>query len=174
MARYDKNIAEKIAEIYGMGTGTIEEICEEFHISKSTFYEWQKSKLHFSDAIERYKIIRLNNMGRMALKGMETLLTKTEFTEETLLYETQYDKKKQKDVQKIVGIKRVTKTVMPNARIVEFVATNRMPGEWKNTSKIDVTSGGNQLGFGMFLQQTKTKQEIDEAEVYTPDHREQS
>jgi len=177
--KYSVKLGNEIAEIYGMGRATVEEICKQFLISHDTFFSWKKKFPEFSDTIAHYEFIRRQNIGAMALNGLAILLEKHEYTEEKTIYETYMDGGAQKT--RVVGIQRTKKFTLPNARMVEYALNNIKPDEYKNASHIDHTSKGESLGFGTFLQQTKPKDsgnhtpphkvDIEEEETYVPDHR---
>lgn len=182
MAKYSNKLALEIAEIYGMGKATIEEICTRFDITKTTFFDWIKKKPYFSDSIELYKEQRRQNIGDMALNALELLLTKHEYTEEKIEYETYVDPVTKAEKQKVVSVSRTKKFIMPNQAMTKFALINAKKDEWKDSSHIDHTTKGESMGFGSFLQQTKPLTDddksvkplidVEEMEVYVPDHRE--
>lgn len=53
MAKYNKKIVEKIANLIREDSYPIAEICEKVNISKETYYDWLKTKPDFSDAIKK-------------------------------------------------------------------------------------------------------------------------
>lgn len=182
MAKYNKKFGLMIAEVYGLGTMGVEEMCTHFQISKETFYAWKRTKPEFSDAIDHFHSIRMENFGQMALSGLALLLSKHEYTEEKIDYVTVKDPNSASGSKQIVkGLSRTKKFIMPNPKMIEMTLNNRLPMYWKTSSKIDVTSNGETLGFGNFLMGTKPamvkktegeEPEGEQEETYSPTHRE--
>nr|GFB36020.1 hypothetical protein [Tanacetum cinerariifolium] len=182
--KYTAAMGLQMAEIYGMGRAKVEEICKQFEISTATFFQWQIDFPEFSDAISHFKNARRENIGDMALNGLELLLTKHEFEEVQTEYETYIDPVTKQEKAKVIGIKKTKKFVMPSQAMVKFALINVKDKEWKDSSHIDHTSGGEALGFSTFLMQTKAKLEkpaeegkpeeakVENVDYYVPTHRE--
>lgn len=156
MAKYNKAIVDKMAELYETGNYGIKEICEAVGITKETWYDWKEKKPYFSDLLERAHARRLENLGQLALSGMAVLLTKHEYEEVTTEYINGPG-----DKPKIKSRKVVKKFVMPNERMIEFVATNRMAQEWKHRNNVDHTNNGDSFNFSNFLMDNNTVPDED-------------
>lgn len=55
MAKYNKKIVERIADLIREDSYTIAELCEKVNISKDTYYRWLAQKTDFSDTIKKAK-----------------------------------------------------------------------------------------------------------------------
>ena len=133
MAKYNKAIVEKIADLIRGDSYTIAEICEKVNISKDTYYRWLAQKADFSDAIKKAEedfnsliIVEAKRSLIKLIKGY-TVQEKKTVTADT--------GKKDDDGKPIVRVKEhavVDKHYQPNTAAVIFALTNRDPANWKN------------------------------------------
>jgi len=133
MAKYNKTIVEKIADLIRGDSYTIAEICEKVNISKDTYYRWLAQKADFSDAIKKAEedfnsliIVEAKRSLIKLIKGY-TVQEKKTVTADT--------GKKDDDGKPIVRVKEhavVDKHYQPNTAAVIFALTNRDPANWKN------------------------------------------
>jgi transposase-like protein len=132
--KYNKSIAKIISDQLATGKQSIEAICEAAGITRNTFYVWQKKYPEFTELLAEANKSRLAAFGEMALSGLAISLTKHEYTEITTEYYTN-----KKGIQAIRTQKVVNKFIMPNAGLIQYVLNNRLPDQWKNTSRISFT-----------------------------------
>jgi len=52
MAKYSKELVEKIVRLIEEDVYTVTDICRLLHISRKTFYTWNESKPGFAEAVE--------------------------------------------------------------------------------------------------------------------------
>lgn len=133
MAKYNKTIVEKIADLIRGDSYTIAEICEKVNISKDTYYRWLAQKPDFSDAIKKAEedfnsliIVEAKRSLIKLIKGY-TVQEKKTVTADT--------GKKDDEGKPIVRVKEhsvVDKHYQPNTAAVIFALTNRDPANWKN------------------------------------------
>lgn len=133
MAKYNKTIVEKIADLIRGDSYTIAEICEKVNISKDTYYRWLAQKADFSDAIKKAEddfnsliVVEAKRSLVKLIKGY-TVQEKKTVTADT--------GKKDDDGKPIVRVKEhavVDKHYQPNTAAVIFALTNRDPANWKN------------------------------------------
>ncbi len=133
MAKYNKTIVGKIADLIREDSYTIAEICEKVNISKDTYYRWLAHKADFSDAIKKAEddfnsliIVEAKRSLIKLIKGY-TVQEKKTVTADT--------GKKDDDGKPIVRVKEhavVDKHYQPNTAAVIFALTNRDPANWKN------------------------------------------
>lgn len=133
MAKYNKKIVEKIADLIREDSYTIAEICEKVNISKDTYYEWLKTKPDFSDTIKKAEddfnsliVVEAKRSLVKLIKGY-TVQEKKTVTADT--------GKKDDEGKPIVRVKEHTvsdKHYQPNTAAVIFALTNRDPDHWKN------------------------------------------
>jgi len=53
MTKYSPEIVKKICGMLEKDSYTVEEVCANVGIDKATFYDWQKNKSDFSEAIKK-------------------------------------------------------------------------------------------------------------------------
>lgn len=133
MAKYNKKIVDKIADLIREDSYTIAEICEKVNISKDTYYDWLKTKSDFSDAIKKAEddfhsliVVEAKRSLVKLIKGY-TVQEKKTVTADT--------GKKDDEGKPIVRVKEHTvsdKHYQPNTAAVIFALTNRDPDHWKN------------------------------------------
>lgn len=131
--KFSKEIANKFIELYATGEQSIQAICDEIKIDRSTFYAWKKNK-SFAKMLDDAHKKRMNAIGEMALSGMVLLLSKHEYEETTIEYTEGKDGK-----PKIKSQKKVKKFIMPNPSMVALALTNRMPQDWKSKQSVEHT-----------------------------------
>lgn len=86
MAKYSKDLAEKICELIEDGETTISELCNIFQITRNCFYLWKAEKKEFREALQKAverrneKLFCLGReMIRRRLKGYKTVTVKTTY-----------------------------------------------------------------------------------------------
>jgi hypothetical protein len=151
MAKYRKKIVEEICSLIKSDSDTISEICSQVGISEDTFYEWQKSKTEFSDAVKKAKGEFDELIASEAKKSLVKLIRGYTLQEEkTVTVDTG---KKDDDGKPIVRVKEhsvTDKHYQPVTAAVIFALTNRDPENWKNKINSEVT-GRDGKDFFSFL-----------------------
>jgi transposase-like protein len=132
--KYNKTLAKLIADNLATGKQSIEAICEAAGVARNTFYRWQQRYPEFNEMLTEANTLRLRAFGEMALSGLAISLTKHEYTEITTEYYTN-----KKGIRAIRSQRVVNKFIMPNAGLIQYVLNNRLPDQWKNTSRISFT-----------------------------------
>lgn len=140
MAKYNKTIVEKIADLIRGDSYTIAEICEKVNISKDTYYRWLAHKADFSDAIKKAEddfnsliIVEAKRSLIKLIKGY-TVQEKKTVTGDT--------GKKDEEGKPVIKVKEHTVTekhYQPNTAAVIFALTNRDPEHWKNKLNNEVS-----------------------------------
>lgn len=109
MAKYSPEIVEKITELIASDSYTIEEICKQVGITRSTYFKWQAENSDFSDAIKKAKTELDQSLYFDARNSMRKIIRGYEYQEVTT------DNRGSK-----TSIKTVTKYYPPNPGSVIF------------------------------------------------------
>ena len=152
MSSYSTEIVNRIIKDFEGGKFKIADICKRNGISKPTFYQWQKDKPNFLNLINKAKIKRLDAFNDMADSGLATLLQVFEYEEVKREYINKpYEKTLpdgttktafKKELSKVTKIKKV---YMPNPTMIIFAKTNLDKANYKHSSHVDHTTGGEKL-----------------------------
>lgn len=141
MARYNKKIVNRICELIANDSFTIEEICADVQIHKSTYYDWLENKPDFSDAVETAKQKFNESLIPEAKKSLKKLVTGYTVTEtKTVTADT--GKKNEETGAPIVKIKehtKIEKHIQPNFNAIAFALTNQDPDNWKIKQSTELT-----------------------------------
>lgn len=142
MAKYSKEIVDKICNLLATGEHRIVDVCKQVGISEPTFYEWKESKPKFLEALKGAEQQRLSQFKYMARSGLAKLLDVYEYEEETTEYSSDPIGNEQVKSRKVVK-----KRTMPNSAAVIFALCNRDSENFKNIQKVDLdlTSKGEQI-----------------------------
>ncbi|HNT42519.1 MAG TPA: phBC6A51 family helix-turn-helix protein [Tenuifilaceae bacterium] len=140
MTKYSPEIVKKICSLLEKDSYTIKEVCANVGINEDTYYDWQKNKSDFSEAIKKARhdydsmiLVECEKSLTKLIKGFEVEESKTTFIEG-------------KDGLPRVKEKQVTKKYFPpNLGALIHFQTNKAPEQWKNRQNIDHTSNGNEL-----------------------------
>lgn len=149
--KYSKKLAKKIVDLYATGEHGVKEICVAAGISLDTFYSWKKLKPEFSEALSEVLDNRLEHIGDLALSGLATLITKQEYTEEKIDYETYVDVLTGTQKQRVKSVTRTKKIILPNNAAIQYALNNVNKEKFRTASSIDHTSNGGAFGFAGFL-----------------------
>lgn len=134
MAKYSKEIVEKICQLVRSDSYTIEEICKNVGINKDTYHSWLNFKPDFSDAIKKAKGEFDELIASEARKSLLKLIQGYEVEEKKTVYVNDKENKpkvKEQTVQK--------KHFQPNTAAVIFALTNKAPDEYKNRQNTELT-----------------------------------
>ena len=122
-SKYDPDITPEIAEQYARDGLINEEIASKLGISTTTFYNWQKKYVEFSEALK---------------KGKQVVDAKVE--KALLKRALGYDYEEIKVTVNESGQKKVEKTkkqVKPDTTAQIFWLKNRLPDKWRDKHEID-------------------------------------
>jgi transposase-like protein len=122
-SKYDPDITPEIAEQYARDGLINEEIASKLGISTTTFYNWQKKYVEFSEALK---------------KGKQVVDAKVE--KALLKRALGYDYDEIKVTVNESGQKKVEKTkkqVKPDTTAQIFWLKNRLPDKWRDKHEID-------------------------------------
>lgn len=141
MARYNKKIVNRICELIETDSFTIEEICNDVGIAKSTYYDWIAKKPDFSDTIKKAEQRFKDGLLPEARHSLKKLVKGYTVTETRTV--TADSGKKNEDGNPIVKVKEHTKTekhFQPSLGAVIFALTNTDPDNWKNRQDTNVSA----------------------------------
>ena len=62
MSKYSPEIVKKICSLLEKDSYTIKEVCANVGIDEDTYYDWQKNKSDFSEAIKKAREVYVNKM----------------------------------------------------------------------------------------------------------------
>lgn len=140
MARYNKEIVERICAFIREDSYTIEEICRNVNISKDTYYRWLSEKADFSDAVKKANDDFNASMVAEAKCSLVKLVKGYTVQEKKTV--TADTGKKDENGKPIVKVKEhtvVDKHYQPNVAAVIFTLTNRDPENWKNKQNTELS-----------------------------------
>lgn len=137
--RYSKKIVEDICKLIREDSYTIAEICEMVGIAKSTYYEWLKSKVDFSDAIKKAED-DFNQMVLVEAKKSLVKLIKGYSVQEkkTVTADTGKKDEQGKPIVRVKEHSVVEKHFQPSLGAIIHFQTNRDPDNWKNRQDTSV------------------------------------
>lgn len=130
MAKYNKRIVKRIADLIRADSYTIHEICTLSGIHVDTYYDWKKNKPEFSEAIEKARAEHDEILVKEAKNSLRKLVQGYDVEERKTVYV-----ENQKDNQGKPKIKEQTVTkkhYQPSVPAVIFALTNKAPEEYKN------------------------------------------
>jgi len=138
MAKYSKDLVNRIVGLIESDSYTVAEICAIVGISKDTFHTWINTKPDFSDSIKRAKSVFDENLVAEArkslmkkIKGYTVDETKTIYVDSKDKAGTSTPKIKEKTITK--------KHYQPDTTAIIFALTNKAPDEYKNRQNSEVT-----------------------------------
>jgi transposase-like protein len=125
-SKYDPDITPELAEQYARDGLINEEIADKLGISTTTFYNWQKKYVEFSEALKKGKQI-------VDAKVEKALLRRA----------LGYDYEETKITVNESGQKKVEKTkkqVKPDTTAQIFWLKNRLPDKWRDKRNVEIES----------------------------------
>lgn len=129
MAKYGRDITNKICHLIRSDSYTIAEVCKSVGIALSTYYEWMETKSEFSDAVKKAQGDFDQMIASEAKKSLVKLVKGYDVEEVKMV--TVGGKLKEKTT--------TTKHYQPNTAAVIFALTNRDPEKWSNRQSIEAT-----------------------------------
>lgn len=140
MAKYTKELLEKICSLIKEDSFTIAEICINVGISERSFYDWQTKYAEFADSIKRARedfnsllIVECKKSLIKKIRGY-TIQEKKTITADT--------GKLTEDGKPIVKVKEhsvTDKHFQPDTAAIIFTLCNRDPDNWKNRQENNIT-----------------------------------
>jgi transposase-like protein len=133
MAKYSKQLVERICELISADSYTIAEICEKVEISEAIFYKWKSEKVEFLESIKKAQD-QFNDM--LVIEAKKSLVKMVKgYTVKEKRTVTADTGKVDENGKKIVKIKEhsvTEKHYQPVPSAVYFTLTNRDPDNWKH------------------------------------------
>lgn len=140
-SKYSKEIGESIAEMFGKGEATKDEICKAHGISSSTFDNWQKENLEFFSLIKNAWRKRKENLDNLSDIGMKKLLTGYMIKES--ICENIVNKETGDVVPNLKQEKILEKHIPPSASMIIFTKVNVSEGRFKHVQHITYDNHDN-------------------------------
>lgn len=132
MAKYSKKIVKKITDLIKADSYTVAEICSLSGISESTFYEWQASKMEFSESLSRAREQFDEVIVKEAKNSLRKKVNGYEVDEKKTVYVNGKDGKAAIKEQTIIR-----KHFQPDTEAIKFVLTNKATDEYKNRQDVN-------------------------------------
>lgn len=151
MAKYGKNIVDKIVGLVKSDTYTIAEICRQVGIGLRTYHKWIGEHPDFAQAVEDAKTERMQFFVQEAKKSLVKKICGYEVTETSVTTIPGKDGKPQIKEQKTNK-----KHIQPDTAAIIFTLTNGDPEHWRNRQSTEVTGKD-----GKDLFASKTDEELD-------------
>jgi len=141
MARFNKEIVQKITELVMADSYTVIEICKQVGITQSTYYDWVSKKPEFSESLKKAKSNFRDTMNVEAKRSLRKLVCGYTFNEVktvTIPKKKRYEPGESQEFIEEVTI--IEKHVPPNTAAIIFTLTNGDPDNWKNrlNSNVDL------------------------------------
>lgn len=148
MAKYSRQLVDRICSLIREDSYTIAEICDQVQINKDTYHTWMKTKSDFSDSIKKAENDRMQFFVAEAQKSLLKKIQGYEVEESKTVYvdngkpvideETGKEKQKPKIREKTI----VKKHIQPDTAAIIFTLTNGNPERWKNRQDTNVSGSG--------------------------------
>lgn len=136
MAKYSKEVVERIVELVKSDTYTIAEICLQVGISQATFHRWKEEHEEFGLAIEEAMDARTQFFVQEAKKSLLKKIQGYEVTEtKVVTIPTKGDPSKPTIKEQTT----MKKHIQPDTAAVIFTLTNGDPTRWRNRQTTEVT-----------------------------------
>lgn len=151
MAKYNKQIVERICSLIESDTYTVAEICQKVGISERCYYDWQSNNAEFAEAIKKANDRFDQLIVQEARNSLRKLVSGYDVEEKKTVYTEGKDGK-----PKVKEQTTVKKHFQPNTAAVIFTLTNKAPEDWKNRQNTELTGKD-----GKDLISAKPDEEID-------------
>ena len=137
MAKYCKEIVDRICELIETDSYTDKEICIQVGINQDTYISWKNDKPEFSEAVKKAD---KNRLKMFALEAKRSLLKKIQgytVQEKKTVY---VDKSENgKSTPKIKEQTVTDKHFQPDTVAIIFTLCNQDPENWKNRQLTEIT-----------------------------------
>jgi len=135
---------------WAMQGATMEELAIMLGVGETTIYKWQAERPEFAKAIRAGRHISNGELLNAAFRNSTgfTVIEKQAIKIKT--YEQYTDPKTAETVLKPVEkveVVEVESFVAPNAKLLQFMLTNRMPDQYKNKEHVDIVGGAGGFGY---------------------------
>lgn len=134
MAKYNKEIVERIVGLIESDSYTIAEICKIVDIAESTYYEWAATKPEFSESIKKAQNNFDDKCVVEAKKSLAKLICGYTVDETKTVYTDGKDGKPRIKEQTITK-----KHIQPSLGATIFLLTNKDSDNWKNRQSNELT-----------------------------------
>ncbi len=130
MAKYNQEIVRAICELIENDSFTIEEICKQVNINKTTYYDWLNTNDNFSNAIKNAQAKYYQNLRLWANNSLK-LLVQGATSEETITEAKTY-----KDGTQTVSTRTFKKQLAPDTTAVIFALKNQDPEHFADQQNV--------------------------------------
>lgn len=139
MARYNKEIVQKITELVRSDSYTVIEICKQVGITPSTYYDWISRKPEFSESLKKAKDHFRDTMNVEAKRSLRKLVCGYTFKEVKTVTIPKNKKYEPGESQEFIEeVTVVEKHVPASIEAIIFTLTNGDPDNWKNRLNINL------------------------------------
>lgn len=138
MAKYNKEMLDKIVAFLQHDSYSIFELCRMLNISRSNFYLWLKKYPEFSEAVENAKKVFHETMLVECSRSLRKLIVGYKTKEKkTVSVDSGKTDENGNPIPKILNQTVVEKNIPPNLGAIIHYQTNRDPDNWKNKQSKD-------------------------------------
>lgn len=138
MAKFNKKLVEQICKLVSSDSYTVDEICQQVGINRTTYFRWLRENNTFATAIKSAQQRFHENLIAEAKRSLMKKIRGYEAEE----VKTVYGRKDENGGPKIKEQTRIKKHVPPDTTAIIFTLVNRAPEDWKNkqelSGKIDI------------------------------------
>lgn len=145
MAKYSKNIVDKICSLIREDSYTIAEICQQVGISEAIYFRWKNDKVEFFESIKKAEDARLQLFVTEAKKSLLKKIQGYDVEETRTVYlkPAKDDTTDEKEAKKKLKVKEQTvikKHIQADTAAIIFTLTNGDPDNWKNRQNSDINA----------------------------------
>jgi len=140
MAKYNKEIVNRICELIGTDSYTIVEICNIVGINEATYHRWKSTKSDFCKSIKKAQDNFKELITSEAKKSLVKLIKGYTVQEKRVV--TADTGKRDENGKPIIKVKEHTVTdkhYQPATAAVIFALINTDPDNWKNKQNSEIT-----------------------------------
>ena len=140
MAKYNKEIVDKICSLIKEDSYTVAEICDAVGIAEDTYYTWKKEKNEFSESIKKAKEEFNKDILVECERSLRKLITGYTVQEKkTTMVDSKGKDANGKAKLKIKEQTIIDKHIPPNLGAIIHYQTNQDPDNWKNKHSTELT-----------------------------------
>ena len=132
MAKYSRSVVELICELISRDSFTVDEVCKQVKINRSTYHKWIREKPQFAQLIKKAKE-RFNE--NLVVEAKRSLMKKIRGYDHTEI-RTVYGKAKEGGEPAIKEQTRTKKHIPADTTSIIFVLTNKVPDEYKHRQEL--------------------------------------
>lgn len=137
MAKYNKDIVDKICKLIETDSFTDKEICEQVGICQDTYIEWKKTKAEFSESVKKAEENFLKTIASEAKKSLMKKIQGYTVQEKRTVYNNEVVKGQSKPKIKEQTI--TDKHYQPDTTAIIFALCNTDSDNFKNKQTNEIT-----------------------------------